>query len=511
MKILISLLILLGVGTFATTQTDLVFGAETESEIPESSLFEVKRGDMRITIDENGYLKAKNSLEVQPKFKGSGTIIWLVDEGKAVEKDELLVEFDKNDLEDSISDLENKLIQYEIELEAARANLQIQERDNQASIESAELKAEMAQLTLERYREGEAPNQERKLQLAEEKARSELERAKDRFKEVPDLVAQGFLTRIEEEEERIKVKAATITLENAVKDYELYSIYTKKMELTQKQSDVKDADRNLENAREKAGINLKEKQALVQQKERQVTATEKRLEQQKEELTYYTIKAEKAGVVHYGDPTRPWMRDRIKIGNSWHKGNTLLTIPDLTEMQVLIQVHEADIDHVKKDMDVLVTVETKKGTTFEGKITTVATVASSDNWMDQTNKSFRVEITLDASEEELRAGVTAKAEILVETLADVAYIPIHAAFAREGKHYCFVWKDGQTERREVTIGKNNTSYVAITEGLEAGEKVLLYDPSADRSVIEGEDSEAGDDDGGGTGLAASLAAGGSEG
>ena len=152
-----------------------------------------------------------------------------------------------------------------------------------------------------------------------------------------------------------------------------------------------------------------------------------------------------------------------------------------------------------------------KGTNFKGKITSVATVASSDNWMDQTNKSFRVEITLDASEEELRAGVTAKAEILVETLADVAYIPIHAAFAREGKHYCFVWKDGQTERREVTIGKNNTSYVAITEGLEAGEKVLLYDPSADRSVIEGEDSEAGDDDGGGTGLAASLAAGGSEG
>ncbi len=509
MKTIIITLLLGGLAALVTTQKDLVFGAETDSGIPDSSLFTVKRGDMQITIDENGYLKAKNSLEIQPKFKGSGTIIWLIDEGETIAKDDLLVEFDKNDLETSILDLENKLIQYEIEQEAAKANLMIQERDNTASIETAELKATISELTLERYREGESPNQERKLQLAEDKARSELDRAEDRFKEVPSLVAQGFLTRIEAEEEKIKVKAAQITLENAVKDHELYVKYTQTMELTQKSSDVKDANRNLINAREKAGINLKEKQALVQQKDRQVTATTKRLEKEEKELTYYTITAEKPGVVHYGDPTRPWMRDRIKIGNSWHKGSTLLTIPDLNEMQVLIQVHEADIDFVKKDMDVLVTVETNKGTTFKGKITSVATVASSDNWMDSSNKSFRVEVTLEENEIELRAGVTAKAEILVENLEEVLYIPIHAAFARDGKHFCYLFDNGQTKRHEVTIGKNNTSYVTVLEGLEEGDRVLLYDPSTDRNVIESEQGEEGEDSGG-TGLAASLSGGGSE-
>ena len=483
-KLLIGLVPLLMLAAVSTRY--LVFAAEPEAKIPDSSLFKVKRGDLSITINENGYLKAKSSLEIQPKYKGSGTITWLIDEGEEVAENDLLVEFDKNDLESDISDLENKLIQYQIELEAAKANLQIQERDNTANMESAKLKKEIAELTLQRYEKGESPNKLRQLKLASEKASSELERARDRFKEVPDLVAQGFFTRIEEEEERIKVREAEINQENADRELELYEVYTTKMELPQKSSDVKDAERMLINAVEKAEINLKEKQAIVAQKERQVSSTQKRLEHQHEQLSYFTIRAEKPGIVHYGDPTRPWMRDRIKIGNSFHKGSTLLTIPDLTDMQVLIQVHEADIDFVKKDMEVMVTVETKKGVAFPAKITSVATVASSDNWMDQTNKSFRVEVTLDPYEEELRAGVTAKAEIRVETLEDVLYVPIHGVFAREGKHYCFVSRGLQTERVEVKIGKNNTSFVRIEEGLEEGDLVLLYDPSDAQGIIEGE-------------------------
>jgi len=454
----------------------LGFGKEASAAAPPSARFQVARGDLRITIEENGYLTAKNNSNIKPKFKGQGTITWLIEEGKKVEAGEVLAEFDKTQLEAQVLELENSLVQYEIELDAAKAALEIQERDSNASVEKAELALQLAQLTLERYLQGDAPNEVRKLKLAAEKASSELDRAKERFLQVPELVKQGFLTRVQEEEERIRLREAEIGKENAERELQLNETYTQRMESTTKESAVKDAARELENARQKADINLKEQQARVQQRERQVTSTQNRLDQQRTELSYYTIKAEKAGLVHYGDPENPWNRENIKIGNTVHQGTVVLTIPDLSEMQVLIQVHEADIDLIAKDMPVIVTVETRKEESFAAKITEIASVASSANWTDESNKSFRVEILLDDTTAELRAGVTAKVEIQVQTLTDVLYVLIHAVVLENGKHLAFVWKDGQAEQRELEIGKNNAHYVQVLSGLELGEEVLLYDP-----------------------------------
>ncbi len=453
--------------------------AEAAGAAPSSSRCKVVRGPLRIAVEENGYLAAKDNVKISPMFKGQGTITVLVAEGKSVVPGDVLIEFDKTQLEQQISELENSLVQFEIELEAARANLEIQERDNQAAIEKAELGLQMAQLTLERYEQGDAPNELRKLALAAEKAASEFERAKERFQQVPELVAQGFLTRIQEEEERIRLREAEIGDENAKKDLELHQSYSVRMERTKKEADVKDALRELENARKKADINVKEKQANLAQRERQVTSTKNRLEQQRGELVHYTVKAENPGIVHYGDPENPWWRQEVKVGNNAYQGQTLVTIPDLTSMQVLIQVHEADIDKIKVDMPVVVTVDARKGETFTGKITEIASVATSNNWSDETNKSFKVEVTLDAITGELRAGVTAKAEIEIESLPDVLQVPIHALVPEGGKHLAFVIHGAGSEEREVKIGKNNAHSVQVLEGLTEGEELLLYDPRSE--------------------------------
>jgi HlyD family secretion protein len=478
MKITALIALLVVVGLAASGRWS-VFGKEEVSAVPTSSRFTVVRGPLQITVEEDGYLKAKDNVTIKPKFKGQGTITWLIEEGKSVVPGDNLIEFDKTQLETQISELDNSLVQYEIELEAAKANLEIQERDNQASIEKAELALQMAQLTLERYKEGDAPNELRKLELAAEKADSALGRADERFLQVPKLREQGFLTKSQEEEERILLREAQINQENAKKDLELHNTYTRPMELKKKETDVKDAERELENARKKADINLKEKQAAHQQRERQVTSTKTRLDQQRTELGYYTIKAEKAGIVYYGDPEEPWYREEIKVGSVTWQGRTILTIPDLSEMQVLVQIHEADIDKIKKDQVVIVTVDARKGESFPSKITEIASVANSNNWSDETNKSFKVEITLDATPPDLRAGVTAKAEIQIETLEDVVQCPIHAIVPEGGKHMAFVLKGQEIEEREVKIGKNNAHHVQILEGLNVGEEVLLYDPRSE--------------------------------
>ena len=503
MKALLLLIVIAGLGGGAWWYLESR-GEMTEVAVSEDVLATAVRGDLAITVVENGFLKAKNSVNVDTQFEREGKISWLIEEGDEVEEGDILVEFEKTEIEENISEYEQRVIQYEAELEAARADLQIQERDSKAAIEAAELKEHLVSLALERYEKGEYPNELRKLNLAEEKARSEFERTQESFEQVPQLEKEGFLTKIQVEEERIKLREAEINMENAIRDRELFEKYTYVMDSTQKKSDLKDAKRELENSKQKATIGLKEKQAVVTQKERTLQSTKARLERTKDELKLMTLRAPGPGIVHYGHPDRPWTREEVKVGNSLWQGHTVVTLPDLREMQVMVQVHEADVDSVKEEMAVDVTVETHKGHTFAGKVTDIATVASSRNWTDAGNRTFQVEITMAPGDVDLRAGVTARAEIQVDELKDVLYVPIHAVVAEQGSYFCFVWDGVEIDQRTVTIGRSNAHYVVVESGLSEGDRVFLYDPR--QSGFSAPSSEGGEEESGGNPLTASASA-----
>lgn len=475
MKLLVIVVLVLGLGAAAFSRFTAAADRSNGPVFAAASAVAVKRGDLKISVAETGYLKAKNSVNIQPKFAREGTITWLVKEGKTVVEDEVLVEFDKTELTTQIDDITNSLIQCRTELEAAHAEYEIQKRESAAGVEKAEFEQQVARMKLELYSKGEGPNEQRKKSLAAEKAHSEHTRAKERFDKVPELRAAGFLTKIQEEEERIALREREIEVENADKDLELYLTYTLPMELADRQNAVKDAERGLANAREKSEISLKEKAVRLTSAEGKVKATEARLAKLEKESSYMTIKAPRAGLVYYGDPGEPWMHDNIKVGERVHQGNTVITLPDLREMQVLIQVHEADIDLVKLEQPVHVTLEAVKDRVFDARVTKIGAVADS-NWGNPENKTFEVEVTMAPIEIELRAGTTAKAEIQVETVANALQVPIHAVFSESGEHFAFVGQAAGFEKRAVKIGKNNNHFVQIVDGLNEGENVLLYDP-----------------------------------
>lgn len=490
MKYVLSFLGLVAIALILT-QFDWT-GSDEKTDLPrDEALFTVVQDLLKITIAEDGYLKAKRSVNLKPKFRRGATITWLIEEGSEVKEGDVLVEFEKTEVQTQIDDLENSLLQYETELEAVKAELAIQERDNSASLEKAELSLQMSEMTLERYEKGEAPNQLHRFRLAVKKAQSRHDRAVEQFEQVPALAEEGFFTKIQVEEERLRVEEAQIDLENAQKDLELFETYTYKMDLIQKKADVKDAKRALINAKEKTEINLKEKQARVTSRQRQVTSTTVRLDKLKKEFEEMTMKAPSAGIVHYGDPAQPWYREEIKVGNSVYSGITIITLPDLSEMQVMVSVHEADIDQVKEEMDVIITVDAAKGRTFPGKVTKIASVASSEG-RNENSKSFRIEITMEPGDFELRAGISARAEIQVEEIPDVIQVPIHSVISEGGEHFCYVFEAEDVKKRVVKVGKNNNHFVQVLEGLAVGESVLLYDPR-EGGVFGGEESSPGEE------------------
>lgn len=475
-------------GALAVVAALFKWGAPSQVEVgaasrKEEATFAARRGDLKISVVEQGALKAKNNVEIVPGFNRWSTITKLVPEGKEVKQDEVLAEFDKTELETQVEEMANSLITLNTELESSKAELEIQRRDNLAAVEAAEFNHKKALMNIDKYEKGDRPNDLRKAQLGAEKARSEFERKKEQFERVPELEREGFLTKIQVEEERIQLREYELTAESADKSLELFLLYTDPMQRAELENAQKDTERVLTNAKERANIQLKEKEVRVQNAEGKIKSTEARLKKLREQLGKMTVKAPRDGIVLYGDPNNEWMRREIKVGANWGGDNTLFTLPDLREMQLVVKIHEADISLVKKEMDALVTVESFKGRTFKGKVTEIASTASDEWGMDA--RRFRCEITIEPfTDVEMRAGTTAKAEIQVEELKDVLHVPIHAVVAEEGDHFCFVPKAEGFEKRTVKIGKNNLHYVEVLDGLKEGELVLLYDPRSSGSSSE---------------------------
>lgn len=448
----------------------------------------VKKGPLRVTITTNGSLKAKKSTQIRSEIKSQGKITFLIPEGTAVKEGDLLVEMDKTEQQKQADQLDMNKIQYESEFASAKTEIELQKTENQGAIEKAALKFEFAKLNLEKYRDGESPQEKRKLQLAVEKAISEEGRARERYESMPQLLKEGFVTKVEVEEERIKHEQAKIEVQSTKLALDLFEKYSFPMTLRQKQTDVSDAQRDMEREQQRATSRNQQKEAILSQKERQLKSCVDQLERTKEEISKMTIKSPGVGLVVYGDPDEGWWNsDRLKVGGNVWGNQIIMTLPDLSEMQVLVKVHETEITKLALDQAVTVTCDTYPGRIFTGKLTKIAALARQDGWGDEAVKKFPVEVTLDGKDHGLKPGVSAKCEILVETLPEVKFVPLQAVFVDAGKHHCFTASAAGFSRREVKLGKNNDNFIVIEEGLDEGENIALFNPETGEGAAKEND------------------------
>jgi HlyD family secretion protein len=219
------------------------------------------------------------------------------------------------------------------------------------------------------------------------------------------------------------------------------------------------------------------------------------LKERQDELAKMVLKAPCPGIVIYGDPRYGWWdQNNFKVGGEIWGGNTLFTIPDLRVMQVKVQIHEADINKIKTDMNANVTMDTYDGLNLKGKVTKIAAIAAGSGnpygGDQQEVKKFDVEITLEGTTAvELKPGISAKAEVMIDTRKDTLYVPLQCVFLEAGKQWCYAVVANVPNKREVKPGLSNDTYLEILEGLKEGEEVLLYNPTVPTGAAPPEESD----------------------
>jgi len=214
----------------------------------------------------------------------------------------------------------------------------------------------------------------------------------------------------------------------------------------------------------------REHQALAQVEQAQAS-----LKQLEEQLSYTTVTSPIDGVVLSRD---------VQVGDAVSSilvlGSTatlVMTLGDTHQVYVKGKVDESDIAKVYLGQAARIKVQSFPGRTFAGTVTKIAPLG-----VEKDNvTTFEVQISIDNAGGELKANMTANAEIVLEEHKNVLTVPDQAVIYDKDRN-ASVWvpdahgKDGHRVV-SVKVGLSNGSRIEVLSGLHAGDKVVLQQTS----------------------------------
>jgi HlyD family secretion protein len=221
-----------------------------------------------------------------------------------------------------------------------------------------------------------------------------------------------------------------------------------------------------ENRKRAAQSQLAISQAKVTEARAQVAQAKAAADRAEEDLRNATIRAPIRGTVltrdvEVGSPVS-------SILNLGANATLVMTIGDIAQVFVRGKVDEADIGRVQLGQRARIRVET-----FKGRVTQISPMGiEKDN---VTN--FEVRVSIDNPGKELKANMTANAEIVLEEYQNTLVLP-EAAVSYNPQKQAFVdvaapgTKTGR-RKAQVKLGVGNGARVQVLDGVKEGDKVIL--------------------------------------
>lgn len=272
--------------------------------------------------------------------------------------------------------------------------------------------------------------------------------------------------------ERAKVDAEGVDVPMLEREYERAAQMAKDGVVSQSQLD--DAHKNYvlaKNKQDEGKANLGVSKAKVVQTQAQAQADRANLDQVEENLNYATIVAPIDGTVLSRDVQIGDAVSSILVLGS--QATPIMTIGDIRQVYVLGKVDESDIGKVSLGQPARIKVESFKDKTFDGKVTKISPMGTEKDNVT----TFEVRVSIDNPGGELKANMTANAEILLEEHKDVLTVPEAAiVYDKDKKASVDVYdpkaKDGK-RKVAITAGISNGTKTEVLSGLKEGDQVVL--------------------------------------
>ena len=448
-----------------------IIGCGKRDEVVVEAPLTVAKGDVGITIIENGTVDSVKTVEIKPQVSGR-LIRLLVDEGSVVKAGDLVAiidpkptqlqldssraqligaqsSVDRTSIEISqrittsraaVVNAEARVRQLELDLRSAPALLQaeinqakanlasaVQDKERflsnsqptqrasaKANLEEAEQNLKNAQIDLKRQQELEdkgyvATKTVESASLTVELAKARYGNAKTAY----DRIEAGFNSELARAEESIKNAKAALSRAST----NLYTLDSKRQDLRSARADLDKARAGLADpsALEKSKLQSKASvmqiQASLQENERLLRET--------------NVYSQISGIV---------TKRLLQVGENatglgqFSSGTTIVRIEDRTQMRVKLAVNEIDVARLSIGMDAEVNVDAVPNKTLKGRVSKIAPakqVAEGQTALVGSDSvvKYEVEIMLAEVDPGLKSGMSAKCTMRVANKKDVVFLP----------------------------------------------------------------------------------------
>ncbi|QDV12459.1 Macrolide export protein MacA [Rosistilla oblonga] len=433
------------VGQFFGSMVDSVKGFFVEAPKPVYLTTTATMEPFVHTVLERGEVESSSNIEVRCEVNrrsgSAGTnIIEIVPEGTWVEAGDFLVRLDD-------SALQTQLIQQQIVCS-----------NSESAVIEAQAKVDSTKLELSEYEEGtfkeKLAQQQSEVFVAQENKR----RAEEYLDYSKRLAERGYIPEAQLEADTFAVEKARNELGVAETKLAVLNTFTKEKMLTQLRAEIRTAESRL------------------QSRTKTWELDKVQLEEIEDQIEKCRIWAPVAGqVVYANNQTRSANKIMIEEGMPVRERQTIINLPDPKKMRVKTLVHESRIGHVRPGLTAELMLDAMPDLSLTGKVTTVSEypLPAISVYMSHV-KEYVVEVEITDPPRDLRPGMTAEVNILVQRIDQALQVPIEAVIEREGQYFCALPnEDGTLETREVVVGTTNETNLVIESGLSANEEVVL--------------------------------------
>lgn len=159
----------------------------------------------------------------------------------------------------------------------------------------------------------------------------------------------------------------------------------------------------------------------------------------------------------------------------------LLTIADMSKMQIQTQVDESDIGKVQVGQKVTFSVDAYPSKTFSGAVFNVSQKAT----VQQNVVYYNVLVDVDNPGGLLKQSMTARVSINIGESSNCIVVPLSMVKTVNGQQVVSVLKDGQTKNVPIATGLVDDEKVEVISGLSEGDQLIAPQAKKDAAANKG--------------------------
>jgi multidrug efflux pump subunit AcrA (membrane-fusion protein) len=432
-----------------------------------------------------GVLQPAQTWEIKlnlKEYSGELIIKEVVDSGKTVKKDDLLLAIELEGIEKTMRDAEYKVAHAKTDLDQLKKRITINEAAGRHELEKARQRARNAEEDHKNYETLDWPmdKEQSELNIRHSEAylkdeMTELEQLEEMYKE-SELAGKTKEIVLERARRSVELGKQQLALSKRQQDFHFNKRHPRR--LGDLERDAKWSARDLAFLEESCATEAEDIRQSLAGQELEVTKAEEAMMNLRKDKEAMTIRAPMSGVVVHGDlvarlaegqpaglPRHQW----CSLGDRLQNETVVMTCYEEGRYSLRAAIPEAFWRLTKSGAKAKIRVSAVPGKTFDGQL---AEIAYLPDGSDNTGKTFAARLELAESDEFLTPGMTCAIEFLLAEVPDAIVIPANCLIEREERTFCKIAIGEQQEEREIFIGGRTGDEVWVVSGLAEGDSVL---------------------------------------